>query len=138
MSEIKEKNIGATDAAVDVNERDAVAVVAAYREKQAEQENGPGAEQVRERPWMGRPGGLPSFQDELARVGAELEAEEKRRLRREGMDSLYLGLLCGLGVVSLVGAWISGHWEPVALGLGICLSGGAAVLLYRATVVLRK
>lgn len=72
---------------------------------------------------------------------AQIEAEDKRekaKLRRDGKDSLYLGLLCALGVASLVGAAVTGVWEPVALGLGICLSGAAGILLYRARVVLRK
>lgn len=59
-----------------------------------------------------------------------------KRLRREAKASLAVGGLCGLGVVSLIGAAVSGVWVPVAVGLGVCLSGAAGILVYRGMVVM--
>lgn len=74
----------------------------------------------------------------LLHYAEELEKKYYAHRLRRGRDRLYLGLLCSLGVVSLIGAWISGIWEPVGLGLGICLTGGAAVLLYQAKEMGKK
>lgn len=88
---------------------------------------------------------LPNAKDPIAEL---LETERKRleerkreaelKLRREAKGSLALGGLCGLGVASLLAAASTGYWIPVAVGLGICLSGAAAILLYRGWVVLHE
>ena len=123
-----------------VNEMDAAELL---EQVQAEERNrGPEADEhcgeavhpyrvVYENPSLAR------MKQRWAQIEAE-EEQEKAKLRRDGKDSLYLGLLCALGVASLVGAAVTGVWEPVALGLGICLSGAAGILLYRARVALRK
>lgn len=67
-----------------------------------------------------------------------MHRETEKRIRREAKDSLMLGGLCGLGVVSLIVAAVTGVWVPVAVGLGVCLSGAAGTLAYRGLVVLRK
>lgn len=87
-------------------------------------------------------------QDETEGFGGFLElmrreAEKRRsvidkRRRREAKDSLMLGGLCVLGVVSLIGAAVSGVWVPVAVGLGVGLSGAAGALVYRGWAVMRK
>jgi hypothetical protein len=71
----------------------------------------------------------------------EKEAEEhygkaEKLTRREAKASLAIGGLCALGVVSLIGAAVSGVWVPVAVGLGVCLSGAAGILAYRGMVVM--
>ena len=79
------------------------------------------------------------FEGFLERMHREMEAhrdEVDKRLRREAKASLAVGGLCGLGVGSLIGAAVSGVWVPVAVGLGVCLSGAAGILVYRGMVVM--
>ena len=81
------------------------------------------------------------FEGFLERMHREMEAhqdEVDKRLRREAKMSLAVGGLCGLGVVSLIGAAVSGVWVPVAVGLGVCLSGAAGALVYRGWAVMRE
>ena len=83
-------------------------------------------------------GGFEGFLERMHREMEEHQGEIDKRLRREAKDSLMLGGLCALGVVSLIGAAVSGVWVPVAVGLGVCLSGAAGALVYRGWAVMRK
>lgn len=81
--------------------------------------------------------GFEGFLELMHREAEKHQGEIEKRLRREAKDSLMLGGLCGLGVVSLIVAAVTGVWVPVAVGLGVCLSGAAGALVYRGWAVLR-
>ena len=126
MSENEKKN---------VNEMGADEMLAAYREEHGDER--PCAD-----PRMGstegrRKDGIEELLDTLKDARAEAEKAADERLRREGRDSLAIGGVCCLGVVSLLAAAWTGVWVPVALGLGICLSAAGGILIYRGMVVLR-
>jgi hypothetical protein len=74
--------------------------------------------------------------DDLMKEAEGHHAIVEERLRREAKVSLAIGGLCAMGVVSLIGAAVSGVWVPVAVGLGVCLSGAAGILVYRGMVVM--
>ena len=95
----------------------------------------PGAQVENRRDDAGRAGvdGLMAVFEQEAKAH---HAMVDKRLRREAKASLAIGGLCGLGVVSLIGAAVSGVWVPVAVGLGVCLSGAAGILVYRGMVVM--
>lgn len=82
--------------------------------------------------------GFEGFLELMHREAEKHKDEVDKRIRREAKDSLMLGGLCGLGVVSLIVAAVTGVWVPVAVGLGVCLSGAAGALVYRGLAVLRK
>ena len=82
--------------------------------------------------------GFEGFLERMRREAEKHQGEIKKRLRREAKDSIMLGGLCALGVVSLIGAAVTGVWVPVAVGLGACLSGAAGALVYRGWAVMRK
>ena len=81
--------------------------------------------------------GFEGFLELMHREAEKHQGEIDKRLHREAKDSLMLGGLCGLGVVSLIVAAVTGVWVPVAVGLGVCLSGAAGALVYRGLVALR-
>ena len=82
--------------------------------------------------------GFEGFLELMHREAEKHQGEIDKRLHREAKDSLMLGGLCCLGVVSLIVAAVTGVWVSVAVGLGMCLSGAAGALVYRGLVVLRK
>ena len=82
--------------------------------------------------------GFEGFLELMHREAEKHQDEIDKRLRREAKDSLMLGGLCALGVVSLIVAAVTGVWVPVAVGLGMCLSGAAGALVYRGWAVMRK
>lgn len=77
------------------------------------------------------------FLERMYRAAEEHRNVVEKRIRREAKDSLMLGGLCGLGVVSLIVAAVTGVWVPVAVGLGVCLSAAAGALVYRGLAVMR-
>ena len=81
-------------------------------------------------------GGFEGFMERKVRELETHWGEVDKRLRREAKASLAIGGLCGLGVVSLLAAACTGVWVPVALGLGVCLSAAAGILVYRGMVVM--
>ena len=108
-------------------------VVAAFGEQAAGVD--PRAQVENRRDETGRGG----FDDLLTAMEKGVEAHRAKveeRLRREAKASLAVGGLCGLGVVSLLAAACTGVWVPVALGLGVCLSAAAGILVYRGMVVM--
>lgn len=136
---------------VNVNEVDVTEVVAAARKKEADTAG--------ERVWITESGtpvkaggrfdrgmkrnpargtGMEDLLDAMKLAAEEQNKQARRKARQMGWDSIWLGGLCALGVVSLVAAAVTGVWIPVAVGLGVCLSGAAAVLVYRGLVVLRR
>lgn len=82
--------------------------------------------------------GFEGFLELMHREAEKHKDEVDKRIRREAKDSLMLGGLCALGVVSLIVAAVTGVWAPVAVGLGMCLSGAAGALVYRGWAVMRK
>ena len=81
--------------------------------------------------------GFEGFLELMHREAEKHKDEVDKRIRREAKDSMMLGGMCGLGVVSLIVAAVTGVWVPVAVGLGVCLSGAAGALVYRGLAVLR-
>lgn len=82
--------------------------------------------------------GFEGFLELMHREAEKHKDEVDKRIHREAKDSLMLGGLCALGVVSLIVAAVTGVWVPVAVGLGVCLSGAAGALVYRGLAVIRK
>jgi hypothetical protein len=115
-------------------------VVAAFGEKAAGVD--PGEQKKIRRDDGGRTelGGLMAMIEKEAEehhaIVEEHHAIVEERLRREAKVSLAIGGLCGLGVVSLLAAACTGVWVPVALGIGVCLSAAAGILVYRGMVVM--
>ena len=82
--------------------------------------------------------GFEGFLELMHRAAEKRQDEIEKRIRREAKDSIMLGGMCALGVVSLIVAAVTGVWVPVAVGLGVCLSGAAGARVYRGLVVMRK